>query len=52
MLPNAAKMLVNFFLTEERPTSAQRPALSSLYLYTIASEAKIELIEPRKPYTK
>ena len=26
--------------------------LNSLYLYTIASEAKIELTEPKKPYTK
>ena len=26
--------------------------LSSLYLYTIAGEAKMELIELEKPYTK
>ena len=26
--------------------------LSSLHLYTIAGEAKIELIEPEKPYAK
>jgi hypothetical protein len=26
--------------------------LSFLYLYTIASKAKMELIEPKKPYIK
>ena len=26
--------------------------LSFLYPYTIASEAKIELVKPEKPYTK
>jgi hypothetical protein len=33
-------------------TPVQRPILSSLYLYTIASEAKIELTKPKKPYAK
>ena len=33
-------------------TPAQRPALSSLYLYTMAGEAKMGLTEPKKPYTK
>ena len=26
--------------------------LSSLYLYTMASKAKMELMEPKKPYAK
>ena len=30
-------------------TSIQRPVLSSLYLYTMANQAKMELIEPKKP---
>ena len=34
---------------EERTTPAQRPALSSLHLHTIAGEAKIELTEPKEP---
>ena len=33
-------------------TPIQRPVLSSLYLYTMAGEAKMELIEPEKPHAK
>ena len=33
-------------------TPAQRPTPSSLYLHTIASEAKIESTEPKKLYAK
>ena len=29
-----------------------RPILSSLYLYTIAGEAKMELMELKEPYIK
>ena len=30
----------------------QRPMLNSLHPHTIAGEAKMELIEPEKPYAK
>jgi hypothetical protein len=33
-------------------TSVQRPAPNSLYLHTMAGEAKMESTEPKKPYTK
>ena len=33
-------------------TPVQRPALSFLHLHTMAGEAKMELTEPEKPYTK
>jgi len=39
-------------VVEKRITPMQRPAPSSLYLYTIAGEAKIELMEPKEPYIK
>ena len=29
-----------------------KPTLSSLYLYTIAGKAKMELMELKEPYTK
>ena len=33
-------------------TPAQRPTPSSLYLYTMAGEAKIESTEPKEPHAK
>ena len=33
-------------------TPAQRPMPSSLHLYTMAGEAKMESTEPEKPYAK
>ena len=33
-------------------TPTLRPALRSLYPYTMAGEAKMESIEPKEPYAK
>ena len=33
-------------------TPAQRPALNSLHLHTMAGKAKMELMEPEKPHAK
>ena len=37
---------------KERIISILKPILSFLYLYTITSKAKMELIELKKPYIK